>query len=73
MNHYKMLLPKFYKKLLTNLKEKTMLLMIRCLCDIKLNNMMYINGTKKNEFIDTISTAKIITRPDPNFKCNDFY
>ena len=58
MNHYKMLLQKFYKKLLTNLKEKTMLLMIRCLCDIEFNNMMFINGTKKNEFIDTISTAK---------------
>ena len=57
MNHYKMLLPKFYKKLLTNLKEKTMLLMIRCLCDIEFNNMMYINRPKKNEFIDNISAA----------------
>ena len=35
-----------------------MLLMIRCLCDIEFNNMMVINGTKKNEFIETISTAK---------------
>ena len=67
MNHYKMLLPKFYKKLLTNLKEKTMLLMIRCLCDIEFNNMMLINGTKKNEFIDTMSTAKNL-----NFKCMNF-
>lgn len=57
-----------------------MLLMIRCLCDIEFNNMMFINGTKKNEFIDTISTAKnlllawsAITRPDLNLKCNDFY
>ena len=46
-----------------------MLLMIRCLCDIEFNNMMFINGTKKNEFIDTISTAKNY----PNFKCNDFF
>ena len=36
-----------------------MLLMIRCLCDIKFKNMMYINGTKKNEFIETISTLNV--------------
>ena len=34
-----------------------MLLMIRCLCDIEFNNMMYINRPKKNEFIDNISAA----------------
>ena len=35
--------------------------------------MQCIFASKKKKFIDTISTAKIITRPDPNFKCNDFF
>ena len=34
-----------------------MLLMIRCLCDIEFNNMMYINRPKKNELNDNILAA----------------